>query len=84
VIWVFSSPGEVTTDDEQTDDIMFVASRPMTDLYCILSYCTCMIYGLLACIIDSPGFVPAVFCLNFARWILRVSAYWSNPRVTMA
>lgn len=61
MIWVCSLPGEATIDDEETYDIMPAASSPTTDLCCISSYSTCIIYGLLACIIASVGFAPAVF-----------------------
>jgi len=59
VRWVFSLPDEVTIDEE-IDDIYLLLHKPR--LICAaLSYGTRILYGLFACIIDSPGFVPAVF-----------------------
>ena len=58
------------------------ASSPTTDLRCTSSYSTCMIYGLLACIIDSTVFVPAVFCYRF-RYLGRKADIVINAPVSV-
>lgn len=58
--WAFFSLDEATTDDDEIDEIMPFASKTRL-IYTAFMSTVHVNYGLFACIIDSPGFVPAVF-----------------------
>jgi len=46
-------------------------------LHCVFFCSTCILYGLFACIIDSPGFVPAVFCRELDVLIAGRTSWWA-------